>query len=41
VWYVSAVYTKPSGKGVEKESYLHGWEKVVEVPGWLREEMGE
>ncbi|KAH8909036.1 hypothetical protein BR93DRAFT_957882 [Coniochaeta sp. PMI_546] len=39
VWYVSAVYAKPSGEGVAKESYLDGWDKVVEVPGWLRTEI--
>jgi len=40
VWYVSAIYAKPSAEGVARESYLDGWEKVVEVPAWLREEIG-
>jgi hypothetical protein len=40
VWYVSAVYAKPGGEGVKKEAYLDGWEKVPELPGWLREEIG-
>ncbi|KAL1842489.1 hypothetical protein VTJ49DRAFT_5095 [Mycothermus thermophilus] len=39
VWYVSAIYAKPSGPGVKKEEYLSGWEKVPELPGWLKEEM--
>jgi hypothetical protein len=39
VWYVSAIYAKPSGEGVAKESYLDGWEKVPEIPGWLKDEM--
>ena len=40
VWYVSAIYAKPSGAGVAKESYLNGWDKVVEVPAWLDAEIG-
>lgn len=40
VWYVSAIYAKPSGKGVAKQSYLDGWEKVVRVPAWLATEIG-
>ncbi|KAK8065307.1 hypothetical protein PG997_012054 [Apiospora hydei] len=39
VWYVSAIYAKPSGEGVPRESYLDGWERVPEIPEWLREEM--
>ncbi|KAK8031454.1 hypothetical protein PG990_001188 [Apiospora arundinis] len=39
VWYVSAIYAKPSGEGVPKQSYLDGWDKVPEIPGWLKEEM--
>ncbi|KAK0635334.1 hypothetical protein B0T17DRAFT_483298 [Bombardia bombarda] len=39
VWYVSAIYAKPSGEGVERTSYLDGWERVPEIPGWLVEEM--
>ncbi|RYC57865.1 hypothetical protein CHU98_g8352 [Xylaria longipes] len=39
VWYVSAIYAKPSGEGVAKESYLDGWDKIPEVPTWLKEEM--
>ncbi|KAK4105019.1 hypothetical protein N658DRAFT_493133 [Parathielavia hyrcaniae] len=41
VWYVTAVYAKPSGEGVKKEDYLSGWEAVPEVPSWLREEMSQ
>lgn len=41
VWYVSAVYAKPAGRGVPKESYLDGWEKPPAIPGWLKAEMGE
>ncbi|CAJ2508206.1 Uu.00g093920.m01.CDS01 [Anthostomella pinea] len=41
VWYVSAIYAKPSGEGVAPESYLDGWEKVPEIPAWLRAEMEE
>lgn len=40
VWYVSAIYAKPSGEGVPKETYLDGWEKVPEVPAWLKAEIG-
>lgn len=39
VWYVSAVYAKPSGKGVPKETYLDGWEKPPAIPKWLQSEM--
>ncbi|KAK8001410.1 hypothetical protein PG991_013632 [Apiospora marii] len=38
-WYVSAIYAKPSGDGVPKESYLDGWEKVPQIPEWLKDEM--
>ena len=37
VWYVTAVYAKPSGEGVAKQSYLDGWNKLPEVPAWLAE----
>ncbi|KAK9419788.1 putative DUF2264 domain-containing protein [Seiridium unicorne] len=39
-WYVSAIYAKPSGEGVSKESYLDGWDQVPEIPGWLKAESG-
>ncbi|KUI52742.1 hypothetical protein VP1G_00103 [Cytospora mali] len=39
VWYVSAVYAKPSGEGVPKETYLDGWEKPPSIPSWLKTEM--
>lgn len=39
VWYVSAIYAKPSGVGVNKESYLDGWAKTPPIPGWLEKEM--
>lgn len=39
VWYVSAIYAKPSGAGVGRESYLDGWEKPPVIPGWLEKEM--
>lgn len=39
VWYVSAIYAKPSGKGVPKETYLDGWEKPPAIPEWLKAEM--
>ncbi|KAI0422042.1 hypothetical protein F5X98DRAFT_326637 [Xylaria grammica] len=38
-WYVSAIYAKPSGEGVAKESYLDGWDKIPEIPAWLKAEM--
>lgn len=41
VWYVSAIYAKPSGEGVAKETYLDGWEKPPAIPEWLRSEMSE
>lgn len=39
VWYVSAVYAKPSGKDVPKGTYLDGWEKPPAIPGWLETEI--
>ncbi|KAK8111828.1 uncharacterized protein PG998_008285 [Apiospora kogelbergensis] len=39
VWYVSAIYANPSGKGVAEQSYLDGWDKVPAIPEWLKEEM--
>ncbi|KAL2163147.1 hypothetical protein VTH06DRAFT_6983 [Thermothelomyces fergusii] len=40
VWYVTAVYAKPSAEGVRKDEYLSGWDQVPEIPAWLKEEMG-
>lgn len=40
VWYVSAVYARPSGEGVPKETYLDGWERPPSIPGWLISEIG-
>lgn len=40
VWYVSAIYAKPSGEGVPKETYLDGWEQPPAIPGWLDTEIG-
>lgn len=37
VWYVTAVFAKPTGEGDE---CLAGWENVPEIPGWLKKEMG-
>lgn len=39
VWYISAIYAKPSGEGVAKETYLDGWEKPPQIPGWLKAEL--
>ncbi|GJN75558.1 hypothetical protein PLICBS_009661 [Purpureocillium lilacinum] len=39
VWYVSAIYAKPSGDGVPKETYLDGWNAPPELPKWLESEM--
>jgi hypothetical protein len=39
VWYVSAIYAKPSGDGVAKESYLDGWNALPHIPVWLQAEM--
>ena len=41
VWYVTGIYAKPGGEGVGREEYLSGWEDVPEVPGWLKEEIGQ
>ena len=41
VWYVTGIYAKPGGEGVKREEYLSGWEEVPEVPGWLKEEIGQ
>lgn len=40
VWYVSAVYARPSGNTVPKETYLNGWEHPPAIPGWLKAEIG-
>ncbi len=39
VWCASAIYAKPSGDGVAKETYLDGWDKTPEIPAWLKAEM--
>lgn len=39
VWYISAVYARPAGDGVPKESYLDGWNKPPAIPAWLALEM--
>ncbi|KAI1138753.1 hypothetical protein F5Y05DRAFT_403954 [Hypoxylon sp. FL0543] len=39
VWYISAIYAKPSGEGVPKETYLDGWEHPPQIPGWLKAEI--
>ncbi|KAK7728025.1 hypothetical protein SLS63_006876 [Diaporthe eres] len=41
VRYVSAVYARPSGKTVPKETYLNGWDNPPAIPGWLKAEIGE
>ena len=41
VWYVTAVYAKPSGEGVAPEAYLDGWESLPQVPDWLKQEMAD
>lgn len=38
VWYITAIYAKPSGDGVPKETYLDGWEKPPSIPDWLKAE---
>ncbi|KAL1881939.1 hypothetical protein Daus18300_000993 [Diaporthe australafricana] len=40
VWYVSAIYARPSGKTVPKETYLDGWDKPPAIPAWLKAEIG-
>ena len=39
VWYVSAIYAKPSGDSVPKESYLKGWRVPPAIPRWLSAEI--
>ena len=41
VWYVSAIYAKPppSGKGEKVRRDLDGWDKLPEIPRWLKEEI--
>jgi hypothetical protein len=41
VWYISAIYAKPSGKGVPQQSYLDGWDKVSQIPAWLKTELND
>lgn len=38
VLYISAIYAKPSGEGVARETYLDGWDKPPAVPDWLKSE---
>jgi hypothetical protein len=38
VWYISAIYAKPSGEGIAPGSYLDGWEKTPAIPSWLAAE---
>ena len=38
-WYVTGIYAKPSGPGVEPRTYLDGWEKKPKLPEWLMSEM--
>lgn len=37
-WYVSAIYAKPAGDGVSRQSYLDGWTTPPAFPGWLASE---
>jgi hypothetical protein len=39
VWYVTAIYAKPSGDHVLPSTYLDGWESKPAVPKWLVEEI--
>ncbi|KAI0124319.1 hypothetical protein BJ170DRAFT_638869 [Xylariales sp. AK1849] len=39
-WYISAIYAKPSGEKVPRETYLDGWDTVPEIPAWLQTEIG-
>jgi hypothetical protein len=39
VWYITAVYAKPAGEGVQPWTYLDGWEKRPAVPQWLQKVM--
>nr|CDP25546.1 Putative protein of unknown function [Podospora anserina S mat+] len=36
VWYVGGIYARPGGK---PEEFLSGWDKIPELPGWLKEEI--
>ncbi|CZT50191.1 uncharacterized protein RSE6_11131 [Rhynchosporium secalis] len=39
VWYVTAIYAKPSGEKVQPSTYLDGWDSKPVVPKWLAEEI--
>jgi hypothetical protein len=39
VWYVTGIYTKPSGQGILAQSYLSGWKEKPVVPQWLKDEI--
>ncbi|KAJ2904015.1 uncharacterized protein MKZ38_008947 [Zalerion maritima] len=39
VWYISAIYAKPPAEGVDKKSYLDGWNNPPKIPEWLKGEM--
>jgi uncharacterized protein DUF2264 len=37
-WLVTAVYARPVGEGVAKDSFLEGWDAPPAVPAWLENE---
>ncbi|KAH7165816.1 hypothetical protein EDB81DRAFT_680035 [Dactylonectria macrodidyma] len=39
VWYVSAIYAKPSADSMARKSYLDGWDRTPVLPDWLEAEM--
>ncbi|KAH6715161.1 hypothetical protein DL95DRAFT_444712 [Leptodontidium sp. 2 PMI_412] len=39
IWYVTAIYAKPSGEKVQPSTYLDGWDSKPVVPKWLAEEI--
>ena len=39
VWYVTAIYAKPSGEKVKPSAYLDGWDSNPAVPQWLAAEI--
>ena len=39
LWYVAAIYAKPSGQGISAQSYLDGWKERPVVPQWLQDEI--
>jgi hypothetical protein len=41
IWYVSAVFGLPCSVSRWRESWKEGWEKLPEIPAWVKERIQE